>query len=49
MAETYHVIPEQIYYVAVEYYVRDRNNGIVINWTSIGTAAMLNGVFVRDM
>ncbi|CAI2351275.1 unnamed protein product [Caenorhabditis sp. 36 PRJEB53466] len=45
MATAYEVTPEEIYYVAVEYYVRDGNNEIQINWLSIGTAAMLNAVF----
>ena len=46
MGKAYNVTPEEIHYVAVEYFVRDENDERVLNYLSIGTAIMLNTIFV---
>ncbi|EFO84510.1 hypothetical protein CRE_20127 [Caenorhabditis remanei] len=45
MGKAYNVTPEEIHYVAVEYFVRDENDERVLNYLSIGTAIMLNTIF----
>ncbi|CAB04851.1 Seven TM Receptor [Caenorhabditis elegans] len=45
MALVYEVPAEQVYYVAVEYFVRNEKNERVLNYLSIGTALTLNSVF----